>query len=180
MAGSLQLVKTTTTTSGSDAVTLTDCFVENFKVYKVVFDFVDDSGVANNTFFRLADSSNSVISSGSLYDYAVRGIGANGTNYDLKNTGQNELFLSYLPDKNHSLGKERNQVAYVYNPYDSSSYTFTMHQTNGVSTGNDFIAHKGIGVLKEAATHKGIQLIHYSGSSTGIKSGATLSVYGVK
>ncbi len=179
MSTNLQLVKSTTTTSGTDSVTLTDCFVENFKVYKVVFNFVDDSGVANNTFFRLADSSNSVISSGSLYDYAVRGIGTS-SNHDNKQTGQNEIFLSYLPDSDLSLGKSRSQVAYVFNPFESSSYTFLIWETHGVSTGNEFIAHKGIGVLKQAATHKGIQLIHYSGSNTGIKSGATLSVYGVK
>ena len=75
--------------------------------------------------------------------------------------------------------KSRSQVAYVFNPYDSSSYTFTMHQTNGVSTGNEFIGHKGVAVLKQTATHKGIQLIHV-GSGNGIQSGATISVYGVK
>ena len=178
MAGSLELVKTTTTGANADIVSLTDCFVSKYDVYKVVFIFEDDSGVANNTFFRLLDSSNTAISSGNLYDYAVRGIGTS-TNFDLKNTGQNEIFLSYLPDNDLSLGKSRSQVAYVFNPYDSSSYTFTMHQTHGVSTGNEFIAHKGIAVLKQTATHKGIQLIH-AGSGDGIKSGATISVFGVK
>tara|TARA_R100001460_G_C3451118_1_gene164711 strand:+ start:38 stop:574 length:537 start_codon:yes stop_codon:yes gene_type:complete len=178
MAGSLQLVKTATSTSNTDIFSVTDCFNANYDVYKVVFTFIDDSGIANNTFFRLLDSSNSAISSGSLYDYAVRGIGTS-SNFDSRATGQNEIFLSFLPDKDLSLGKSRSQVAYVYNPFDSSSFTFTMHQTHGVSTGNEFIAHKGISVLKQSATHKGIQLIH-AGSGNGIKSGATISVYGVK
>ena len=178
MAGSLELVKKTTTSSNADIVSLTDCFVSKYDVYKVVFIFEDDSGVANNTFFRLLDSSNTAISSGSLYDFAVFGQGTS-SNHDNTATGQNEIFLSFLPDNDLSIGKSRSQVAYVFNPYDSSSYTFTMHQTHGVTTGNEFIAHKGIGVLKQAATHKGIQLIH-SGSGDGIKSGATISVYGVK
>ena len=179
MAGSLELVKKTTTSANADIVSLTDCFVSKYDVYKVVFIYEDDSGVANNTFFRLLDSSNTAISSGSLYDYAVRGIGANGTNYDIRDTGQNQIFLSYLPDKDLSLGKSRSQVAYVFNPYNSSSYTLTMHQTHGVTTGNNFIAHKGVGVLKQTATHKGIQIIH-AGSGDGIKSGAKILVYGVK
>ena len=178
MSTNLQLIKTTTSTSNTDTFSVTDCFNENYDVYKVVFTFIDASGVANNTFFRLLDSSNSAISSGSLYDYAVRGIGTS-SDHDNKQTGQNEIFLSYLPDSDLSLGKSRSQVAYVFNPYDSSSYTFTMHQTHGVTTGNEFIAHKGIGVLKQTATHKGIQLIH-AGSGNGIQSGATISVYGVK
>ena len=178
MAGNLELVKKITTGANADIVSLTDCFVSKYDVYKVVFIFEDDSGVTNNTFFRLLDSSNTEISSGNLYDYAVRGIGTT-SNHDNKATGQNEIFLSYLPDNDLSLGKSRSQVAYVFNPYDSSSYTFTMHQTHGVTTGNQFIAHKGIGVLKQTATHKGIQIIH-AGSGNGIKSGATISVYGVK
>ena len=178
MSTNLQLIKTTTSTSNTDIFSVTDCFNENYDVYKVVFIYEDDSGVANNTFFRLLDSSNTAISSGSLYDYAVRGVGAS-SNHDNKATGQNEIFLSYLPDNDLSLGKSRSQVAYVFNPYDSSSYTFTMHQTHGVTTGNEFIAHKGIGVLKQTATHKGIQIIH-AGSGNGIQSGARISVYGVK
>ena len=178
MAGSLELVKKTTTSANADIVSITDCFVSKYDVYKVVFIFEDDSGVANNTFFRLLDSSNTAISSGNLYDYAISGIGTS-SGFDNRATGQNEIFLSYLPDNDLSLGKSRSQVAYVFNPYDSSSYTFTMHQTNGVSTGNEFIAHKGIGVLQQTATHKGIQIIH-AGSGNGIKSGATISVYGVE
>jgi len=178
MSTNLQLIKTTTSTINTDIFSVTDCFNENYDVYKVVFTFIDASGVANNTFFRLLDSSNSAISSGSLYDYAVRGIGTS-SNFDSRATGQNEIFLSFLPDKDLSNGKSRSQVAYVFNPYNSSAYTFTMHQTHGVSTGNEYITHKGIGVLKQTATHKGIQLIH-AGSGNGIQSGATISVYGVK
>ena len=64
MAGSLELVKKTTSSSNADNVTITDCFTADYDVYVVKYVFEDDSGVANNTFFRLLDSSNTAISSG--------------------------------------------------------------------------------------------------------------------
>jgi hypothetical protein len=178
MAGSLELVKKTTSSSNADIVTITDCFTADYDVYVVKYVFEDDSGVANNTFFRFLDSSNAAINSTFTYQYASRNHNSS-TEFDVYNSGQNEIFTSYLPDKDLSLGKERQGVAYVYNPYSSTKYTGVFFQTHGLSTSNEFMASQGIGLLATAGVNKGFQVIH-SGGGNGIKSGATIEVYGVK
>ncbi len=174
----LELVKTITSSSNADIVSATDCLTADYDNYKVVYIFEDDSGVANNTFVRFLDSSNNAINSTFTYNYASRAHNGS-TNFDVRNQGQNEIFISYLPDRDLSLGKQREAVLYVFNPYDSSSYTFMIAHSYGITTSNEFLSTKAIGTLATAGTHKGIQVIH-SGSGHGIKSGATIKVYGVK
>lgn len=176
----LELVKTVTSSSNADIVSITDCFTADYDFYKVVYVFEDDSGVANNTFVRFLDSSNNAINSTFTYNYASRNLnGGSGVQLDVRNQGQNEIFISYLPDKDLSLGKQREAVLYVFSPYDSSSYTFLIAHSYGINTSNEWLSAKAIGTLATAGTHKGIQIIH-SGTGNGIKSGATIKVWGVK
>ena len=180
MAGNLELVKTTTSSSNADIVSITDCFTSEYDIYKVIYVFEDDSGTANNTFVRFLDSSNAAINSTSTYSYAARNLnGGSGVELDVRNAGQNEIFISYLPDKDLSLGKQREGVLYVFNPFDSSSFTYLIAHSYGTSTSNEFLSAKAIGALKTTGTHKGIQVIHVGGGN-GVKSGATIKVYVVK
>tara|TARA_R100000152_G_C6774073_1_gene201696 strand:- start:737 stop:1282 length:546 start_codon:yes stop_codon:yes gene_type:complete len=180
MAGSLEFIKSATSSSNSDSFSITDCFTADYDVYKVVFVFEDDGGVTNNTFVRFLDSSNAAISSGNTYNYASRSLnGGGGVEADLRNQGQNEIFISYNPDKDLSLGIQREAVLYVFSPYDSSSYTFLIAHSYGVNTSNEWLSAKAIGTLATAGTHKGMQIVHVGGGN-GIKSGATIKVWGVK
>ena len=61
MAGNLEFIKSATSSSNADTMSITDCFTADYDVYKVVYVFEDDSGVANNTFVRFLDSSNALI-----------------------------------------------------------------------------------------------------------------------
>ncbi|QDP67428.1 MAG: hypothetical protein Unbinned6224contig1003_52 [Prokaryotic dsDNA virus sp.] len=177
---SLELVKSATSTSNADIFSITDCFTADYDVYKVVYVYEDDSGVANNTFVRLLDSSNNAINDTFTYNYASRGLnGGSGVNFDVRNQGQNEIFISYLPDRDLSLGKQREAVLYVYSPYDATSFTFLIAHSWGLTTSNEFLSTKAIGTLSTAGTHKGIQVIHV-GSGNGVKSGATINVWGYK
>ena len=70
-------------------------------------------------------------------------------------------------------------VMYVFNPYDSSSYTFQTHQVAThylASSTSTLIARKAIGVHTVAEQITGIAAIQ---PQTRLD-GATLSVYGVK
>tara|TARA_R100000278_G_scaffold119059_1_gene100196 strand:+ start:956 stop:1501 length:546 start_codon:yes stop_codon:yes gene_type:complete len=180
MAGNLEFIKSATSSSNADTMSITDCFTADYDVYKVVYVFEDDSGVANNTFVRFLDSSNAAINSTFTYNYAARNLnGGAGVELDVRNQGQNEIFISYLPDKDLSLGKQREAVLYVFSPYDSTSYTFMIAHSYGVNTSNEWLSAKAIGTLATAGTHKGIQIVHVGGGN-GIKSGATIKVWGVK
>tara|TARA_Y100001937_G_scaffold116503_1_gene168512 strand:+ start:564 stop:1109 length:546 start_codon:yes stop_codon:yes gene_type:complete len=180
MPGNLEFIKSATSSSNADILSISDCFTADYDCYKVVYVFEDDSGVANNTFVRFLDSSNAAINDTFTYNYASRVLnGGSGVELDVRNQGQNEIFISHLPDKDLSLGKQREAVLYVFSPHDSTSYSFLIAHSYGVNTSNEFLSAKAIGTLATAGTHKGIQVIHV-GSSNGIKSGATIKVWGVK
>jgi hypothetical protein len=66
---------------------------------------------------------------------------------------------------------------YVFNPYDSSSYTFTKSQMAGKNSG-DFYGNKGIGVHKSAETIRGLQL--YESDAARTFGGGQINIYGVK
>ena len=68
---------------------------------------------------------------------------------------------------------------YIYNPYDSSSYTFMLGQgAGGYDTANNrFRGAKQIGVHKSAEQITGI---HFLSSSGSFNFDVTISVYGVK
>jgi len=63
---------------------------------------------------------------------------------------------------------------YIFNPYDSSSYTFMTFQ-NGFESQGTMYGLKGIGVEKTTATRRGFRI-----RATSSFSGADISVYGVK
>ena len=97
MAGNLEFIKSATSSSNADTMSITDCFTADYDVYKVVYVFEDDGGVANNTFVRFLDSSNAAINSTFTYNYAARNLnGGSGVELDVRNQGQNEIFISYL------------------------------------------------------------------------------------
>jgi hypothetical protein len=66
---------------------------------------------------------------------------------------------------------------YVFNPYDSSSYTFTTSQMAGNNSAG-FYGHKGIGVHKSAETIRGLQL--YESNVARTFGGGQINIYGVK
>ena len=173
MVGSLEFIKSATTTSATSSLQVTDCFSDKYDVYKVILQ-VDSVTAEAATETRLIDSGGSVISDAE-YDYAVRfmtstsafseGRATNATNwrYTMYNEGSVGGFF----------------VMYIFNPYDSSSYTFQQHQMAShylASSTSTLMARKAIGVHKVAEQITGIEVTQ---PSTRLEN-ATLSVFGVK
>ena len=174
MAGSLEFIKSAT---GSDVNTLsiTNCFRDRYDVYKIVGHTAEYRPTDTNVIdlrHRLIDSGGSVISDNE-YDSA-RLLMKGESSFD------NDRFtsLSYMYGT-MQLGNYDNAgiVEYIFNPYDSSSYTFTKSQMAGKNSG-DFYGHKAIGVHKSAETIRGFQLYESNGART--FGGGTINVYGVK
>ena len=80
----------------------------------------------------------------------------------------------YDPASGINQGKGLGTVIYIYNPFDSSSYTFATWQNTGLSSIGPPV-RRGKGVLKVAESHTGI---NFTGSATILAVKA--SVYGVK
>jgi hypothetical protein len=176
MATNLEFIKSA---SGTDVNTLsiTDCFSDKYDVYKVVGHTADyrttGTGVISLR-HRLIDSGGSVISDNE-YDSARLLMKAE-TSFD------NDKFtsLSYMYDT-IQLGNYENggSVNYVFNPNDSSSYTFMLGQgAGGYDTANNrFRGVKQIGVHKVAEQITGLNIFSSNGS---VNFDLTVSVYGVK
>jgi hypothetical protein len=169
MATNLQFIKQVTTSSTSTA-SVTDVFTSTYDVYAVSFDWIKQT--SGNVNLRLIDSGGSVISD-SEYDFAYLNTASFNTFFQYKQTGQTsfpELFYA-------STTVGGGQMAYIFNPNDSSSYTFLTGQHSGYydGAGGGGQGRKQIGVHKVAEQITGLQLVCQSGTIS-----ATINVYGVK
>ena len=69
--------------------------------------------------------------------------------------------MSYFPYDAQNAGTGTSM--YVYNPYDSSSYTFLMWQNSSGSSGTKMYGYKGISVHKSAEQITGFNFLPASG-----------------
>jgi len=165
MAGSLEFIKDESGTSVSD-LSITDCFSSKYNFYKIVIDTINLGSI--DLFFRFINASG-VVSSAD-YDDAVllqRSYGAFADNNNTNATSLGSIGFSDYTDKGGAT------VIYIYNPFDSSSFSFATWQNAGTSTIGTPV-RRGIGALTIAESHTGI---NFTASST--IAGVGASVYGV-
>jgi len=165
--GNLEFIKSGSGTSVSD-LSITDCFSAKYNVYQVVINNIE-FGASADMKYRLINASG-VVSSAN-YDSAVllqRSYGAFGDNNTVNGTEFRSVGFTDYSDK--GVGT----VITIFNPFNSSSYSFAQWQNAGASTIGTPV-RKGIGVLKVAESHTGI---NFTASSTILAVGAR--VYGVK
>ena len=170
MATELQFIKSASGTSVS-SLSVTDCFSDKYDVYKITFD-IDSSTAASALDFglRLIDSGGSVISA-SEYDRANYNLNSYTTFGEFRSTNTDK-FNSHT--QLQSTGNSAGGISYLFNPYNSSSYTFHKAETFFDNSGN-LVGKKIIGVHKVAEQITGINYFLPSDSFTG-----TIKVYGVK
>jgi len=169
MATNLEFIKSASGTSVS-SLSVTDCFSADYDVYAITFKLTDKLTTDDDLSLRLIDSSGSVISA-SEYDRANLNMNTNATFGEGISTGTTSFFSHIeLTTSNDNAGG----ISYIFNPFDSSSYTFHTAQTTSFKTGG-FLGKKIIGVHKSAEQITGINYFADSGTFS-----ATISVYGVK
>ena len=174
MATNLQFIKS----ASANIVTsldITDCFSADFDVYYLSITKIDQSSNGTFVYHRLLDSSNVAISDSS-YDQAILILASNGAFSEYRTTNQSSGFgiAGYgMRDIEDGMGNG----AYIFNPYDSSSYTFFTAQSSFIlNAGTTMEGYKTISVLKSAEQCNGIQLNAGVGDFTNIKA----TIYGVK
>ena len=166
--GNLEFIKSATGSSVS-SLSVTDCFNSDYDVYKITYIITDKLTTSDDLSLRLIDSGGSVISA-SEYDRANLNLTAFQAFGEAKSTGTTSFFShTELTTSNDNAGA----ISYIFNPYDSSSYTFHTAQTTGFKSGG-FLGKKIIGVHKSAEQITGINYFADSGTFS-----ATLSVYGL-
>jgi len=171
MATNLQFIQEFEVTGTVQSLDCDNVFTDKYDVYflKVA---LKESSAGNDQWIRmrLIDNSGSVITA-SEYDYAQLTLIASSSFSELKGTGQAQILyggIGYSDDTGNGGG------LYVYNPNDSSSYTFLQAQS-GSTVGGTLYGGKGISVHKSAETIRGINF-----HTTAFWGSGTVSVYGVK
>jgi hypothetical protein len=140
-----------TESSGSSitSFSMTDVFTSDFDTYKVILDTIDFANA--DLFFRFINSNGEVIDA-SNYDDAVmlqRSYSAFG---ELKNIGATSIGSIGFSDVSDKGGATE---LYVFNPFNSSSYTSSIWQNAGAASGGTPV-RKGIGILKQMTQVSGI------------------------
>jgi len=172
MATNLEFIKSATSTSATSSLQVTDCFSDKYDVYKVILELGSVTSEASIG-TRLIDSGG--VDSTANYDVAILQMKSTSSFSESSTTG-NTRWDSVLYTEGTVGGFH---IMYVFNPYDSSSYTFCEFQKNShylASSTSTMYGGKGIGVHKVAEQITGISAYQ---ASTRLEN-ATLAVYGVK
>ena len=175
MAGNLEFIKSASGTSVS-SLSVTDCFSANYDVYYFALAVTNQSTGTANIEARLLDSGGSEVST-STYDLAGLDLNSYTTFAEVRLTSQTSYKNLTISD-NDNPQEDGNAGFYVFNPYDSSSYTFITNQSamiiesGGVT--NRFRGRKSIYVEKTAQTNTGLKFIPTIGNCD-----INVSVYGL-
>ena len=173
MAGNLELIKNATSSSNVSNVDLTNVFSADYDVYKVVSQITTDVAF-HEVAMRFLDSGGSVIDQ-SEYRHAFQELRSSTTFGEGKSSSTDRI---YRPMRTGSgAAAVGSNVLYIFNPYDSSSFTFTQMQVAAWSSSTPQMGgQKGINIHEVAETITGFRYLVSSDNITY----HNVSVYGVK
>lgn len=158
-------------TSGSSvsAVKVKDVFTSDFNVYKIVV--LRNNATNGQGNLRYIDSSGVSISA-SNYDFASLFMYTHTTHAESYLSNQNQIQDAFA---NWSEG---GSVTYIFNPYQTDSYSFNLTQSHGYGgTTTPATPMRCIGVFKQQARMTGFEVIEGTGGTFG---GVTVRTYGLR
>jgi len=173
--GNLEFINSTTVSSGVTTVDVDNVFSADYDVYFVQFVGIYQSTNVSNGIegLRLIDNAGSVITA-SEYGYANLNMPSGSAFAENRFATRDFIFFGMYADQVSD--GNGNASMYIYNPYDSSSYTFIQSQAAG-QTSTDMYGGKTIGVHQVAETIRGLQLYESNVSNT--FGGGQINVYGL-
>ena len=170
----LRLINETTVASGVATVNITDVFSSDYDIYKIV----STANILNadkDIYIRYINSAGSIISA-SNYDTATLTMKGHSGFSETPTTREN---IDYGGLFNLTSGDEGGAaVEYVFNPTNTSSYTFGINQSQGMYGTTGGYGTKGIRVLKQTTSITGIHL--YNGESSDNFGGGIVRIYGLR
>ena len=175
MAGSLELISTTTMTDDVQTVNITNVFSDKYDVYMIKgSNMIGKNSTASGANLRFINASDSVVSS-SDYHYAQLTLKGEASFSENRSTTETRLFNVFSSLDNN--GQSQGNIAYIFNPFSSSLFTFCQWQ--GASMPSNLRGHKGIGMLESTVSMTGFQ-VELNESASRFSGEGKVSVYGVK
>jgi hypothetical protein len=170
----LRLINETSVSSGVATVNITDVFTSDFDIYKIV----STANILNadkDIYMRYINDAGSIISA-SNYSTATLMMRSADPFLDRPSTRENIDYGGYF---NLTSGDEGGAaVEYVFNPTNTSSYTFGLNQSIGMYGTTGSYGTKTIRVLKQTNSITGIHL--YNGESSDNFGGGIVRTYGLR
>ena len=171
----LRLINETTFT-GVSSVNIENVFSADFDIYKLSLNISKTSSGVVSIEHRLINSSGNHVAA-SNYDFTNLKVdsGAAFTQSDKTENGNDIRGLGQTGTDVNTHAS--NAVAYYFNPFSSSTYTFlTMQSSYFADASPDrYFGYKGIAVLKQTASMTGINIFSTSGNYAG-----TARIYGLR
>jgi len=170
--GSLEFLTSQTVTSMTSAIDFTEVFTDRYDVYYLESKNVQSDTTGYTVGIQFYESG--VLESAGVYQYAQQSGRANGTFGDGQSTTESWIHIG--ADTDNTTANSSNSYTYIYNPTNSSKYTFLTKQGTG-QFGTTYAMRYGGGVLPQASAVNGFRL--RSTYTTGQITGEFL-LYGVK
>mgnify|MGYP007059412473 CR=1 FL=1 len=168
--GQLELIETQTF-SGVSTVDFTSIQESTYNVHFLTLSDIKHTSASGFTGLQFYESG--VLETANVYQRATQYNESNGTNGELKSTGDNEFLLTYNVN-GLITGDLESGYVYLYNLGDSSKYSFMTQQVIFMDN-TVFKMSFGSGVLPQASTVDGFRL-QFDGADTS----GTVSLYGIK
>ena len=171
MATQLEFIKYASGSSVS-SLSVTNCFNSKYNVY-AFFIVKQETSANGDTHLRFIDSGGSVISA-SEYDTAQFSLTSYSSFSEGRATSSDRIFNV---QRGETVSEENGgSIHYIFNPNDSSSFTFHQDSEVGAVGSSGLIGNKGIGVHKSAEQITGYNIFPNSGTYDTIE----VLVYGVE
>jgi hypothetical protein len=171
--GQLELIETQTVSSGVAQVDFTSIQESTYDVH--FFTWNNQKQTSNNKRLLVQFFENSVLETGSVYQFALVFYRGDGTFIDSNGTSNANIGL--CPNTRNITNFSANGYAYFYNFGDSTKYSFTTFNTTTVDTADGFGGQFGSAVLPQASQVNGFRL---SMSGGNIDTGTVFSLYGIR
>lgn len=174
MSTNLQFISQTATSSNVASVDVDNVFSDNYDVYFFTINNILSADSNEDVLgIRMLNTSGTA-DSGSNYDRALLVMYTYQTYAEANSEGITYMNTINIGDSSESPSA---LSGYLFNPYDSSSYTFNTFQSSTErNSGNE--TRKGINVHTVAQANRGYQIVN--SASNNFESGLTITTYGVK
>jgi len=167
--GTLELIETQTASDDSSLD------FTNLGTYNVHFMTFNDIHSANdNVILSIRFYENGTLETASVYQYAYQYGNVNGSFGESNSTGQDRIYT--LMNLGNATNETANGYSYFYNLIDSSKYSFSTFQSMTINNQPNGNMNFGSGVLPQASTVTGINVLMQSGNITS----GTISLYGIR
>ena len=167
--GQLELIETQTV---SNVATVDFTNLGTYNVHFMTFNDIhsaNDNVITNIRFYE-----SGVLETSAVYQYAYQYGNVVGSFGDSRSTVQTRIYT--LMNQGNATNETANGYSYFYNLIDSSKYSFSTFHSMTINASPNGNMNFGSGVLTQASTVTGIQVLMQSGNITS----GSISLYGIR